>query len=87
MTESKNFMLTLENKSILKLSAVKGVVNLTETELKVIVNGELLEIKGFNLKAEKLSVESGDLHVTGTINSLKFEDKKEKKGLIKRIFK
>ena len=84
---TKNFNLILENKNYLKLSGVEGVINLTETDASVIVCGQVLEIKGLNLKAEKLSVETGDLCISGIINSLKFEEKREKKGLLKRIFK
>ena len=87
MPDIKNFTLVLENKHCLKLTCVEGVVSLTETEASVLICGEVLEIKGENLKAENLSVETGNLVLSGTIFSLKFEEKKEKKGILKRIFK
>ena len=84
---NKNQCIVLENKSILKVNGVEGVVNLTDQSVSVLVNGETLEVKGSNLKAEKLSVETGELVLNGNITSIKFEEQKEKRGLIKRIFK
>ena len=88
MIESnKNQCIVLENKSILRVNGVEGVVNLTDQSVSVLVIGETLEVKGSNLKAEKLSVETGELVLNGNITSIKFEEQKEKRGLIKRIFK
>ena len=85
--QKKHQSLTLDNKSYLKVVGVEGVVHLSETDASIIVAGEILEIKGQNLKAEKLSVECGEIILTGEIFLLKYTEKKEKKGLIKRIFK
>ena len=79
--------IVLINRTDLKITGVGGVNNLTETNASVILGNDILLIKGENLKAEKLSVESGELVIEGTINSLNFENKKEKQSLIKRIFK
>lgn len=89
MTESnlKKQSLLLENRNYLKLSGVESVINLTETDAGVVLSGEVLVIKGSNLKAEKLSVETGELVLTGDFYSFKYEVKKEKQGFFKRIFK
>ena len=87
MTELKKQTILLENKNYLKITGVEGVINLTETNSSVLINDEILEIKGSNLKCEKLSVESNELVIIGNILSLKYQEKKEKKGIIKRIFK
>lgn len=79
--------LILENRNCLKLSGVDSVINLTETDVGVNVCGEVLVIKGSDIKAEKLSVETKELVLTGNFNSFKYETKKEKQGLFKRIFK
>lgn len=86
MNEKKQCII-LEDKSLLKINGVEGVINLTETDASIIICNEILEIKGLNLKAEKLSVETGEMVIAGNINSLKYQEKKEKKGLLKRIFK
>ena len=77
----------LDNKSYLKITGVSGVVGLTETAASIVVNNEILEIKGSNLKAEKLSVETGDMVIVGEIYSISYKEKAPKKNLLKRIFK
>lgn len=79
--------IVLTDKKYLKINGAEGVVNLTETEAGVLVAGELLSIKGSGIKAERLSVETGELFLCGEFISLKFEEKKQKQGLFKRIFK
>lgn len=86
MTEQKQLII-LENQNHLKVCGVENVVNLTENDVVMVVSGEVLLVKGENLKAEKLSVETGELILTGKVFSLKFDVKKEKQGFFKRIFK
>ena len=86
MIDKKHCVL-LENRSYLKITNVEGVVSLTENEANIIVGESILNVKGSSLKAETLSVETGDLVLTGIVNSIKYEDKKQKQGLLKRIFK
>ena len=86
MPDKKQSIL-LEDQSYLKICGIESVINLTETDVGVMIAGEVLVIKGTNLQAEKLSVETGELVLTGQINSLKYETKKEKQSFIKRIFK
>ena len=77
----------LEDKAMLKISGVMGVKGLTETDAQVVLENDCMEIRGSNLKAEKLSVEDGELIIVGNIYSIKYSGVKEKKGFIKRIFK
>jgi len=88
MTENiKKQIVYLEDKNYLKVTCVENVISLTETEAGVMVNGEVLVIKGNNIKAEKLLVETGELVLVGNFNQIKFEEKKQKQSLLKRIFK
>ena len=87
MPETKNQCLILEDKSILKINGIDSVIALNETDCSVVINNETLCIKGTSLKAEKLSVETGELVLVGTINMIKYEQKHEKKSFFKRIFK
>lgn len=87
MPDLKKQCIIIEDKTCLKLTGVEGVVALTENNASVIMCGEILEIAGNNLKAEKLSVETGELILVGNIIGIKYQGAKEKKGLIKRIFK
>lgn len=77
----------LENKNYLKICGVESVINLNETDVAIMLCGEVLVIKGTDIKADKLSVETGELILTGNFTSLKYESKKEKQGFLKRIFK
>lgn len=87
MLENNKSNISLINRSNLKINGVMGVTSLTETYANIIVCNDTLVVHGENLKAEKLSVETGELILVGTIISIKFEEKKEKQGLLKRIFK
>ncbi len=87
MPEQSKQSILLEDKSYLKVTGVKGVVNLTDTTASIIVNDKILEIKGNSLKAERLSVDCKEFILTGNIYSLKYQDKNDKKSLFKRIFK
>ena len=87
MPEINHQTILLENKNKLTIHGVQNVVSLTESEAGVVINGEVLNIKGSELKAEKLSVDTGELVLIGNITSLKYEEKKQKQSLLKRIFK
>ena len=77
----------LDNKSYLKIIGIESVASLTETFANVIIESEILEIKGNNLKCEKLSVDTGELIIVGQIYSICYKEKPSKKSLLKRIFK
>lgn len=88
MTEKiKNNILYLENKEYLKITGVENVISLNETDVNLMVTNQNLVIKGTNITAEKFCVEDGVLELKGNFNSIKYENKKEKQGFIKRIFK
>ena len=87
MTDNKLSTISLTNRNLLKINGAEGVTNLTENDAVIVVAGDNLIIKGEKLKAEKLSVETGELLISGYFISLKFEEKKEKQSFIKKIFK
>ena len=83
----KNQSIQIENRSLIKLTGVESVIGLSETDVGAIIYGDTLEIKGKNLKAEKLSIESGELTLSGEFYGMKFLQKKEKTPFLKKIFK
>lgn len=87
MENIKKSFIQLEDKSLLKICGVNSVVSITETEVNVVINDEIFNIKGNQIKAEKLLVEQGELILSGMFYSLKFEEHKQKKSFFKRIFK
>ena len=86
MEQAKKQSILLEN-DYLRINGLESVISISETDAGVVVDGKTLVIKGANLKAEKLSVEMGELVLSGQVLSLKFEAKKEKQSFLKRIFK
>ena len=79
----------LENRKKLTLSGIKDVLSFDD-EI-VIVESELglLNIKGADLRVNKISVETGDVIVEGTIRAIEYADKdlSPKQGLMSKIFK
>ncbi len=79
----------LENRKKLTLTGIKDVLSFDD-EI-VIVESELglLNIKGSDLKVNKISVETGDVIVDGTIRVVEYSDKNlgPKQGIMSKIFK
>ncbi len=79
----------LENRKKLTLTGIKDVLSFDD-EI-VIVESELglLNIKGADLKVNKISVESGDVVIDGTVKAIEYSDKNtsSKQGLMSKIFK
>ena len=79
----------LENRKKLTLTGIKDVLSFDD-EI-VIVESELglLNIKGQDLKVNKISVETGDVVVDGNVRAIEYSDKdlSQKQGLMSKIFK
>lgn len=79
----------LENRKKLTLTGIKDVLSFDD-EI-VIVESELglLNIKGADLRVNKISVETGDVIVEGNIMAIEYSDKdlSSKQGLMSKIFK
>ena len=79
----------LENRKKLTLTGIKDVLSFDD-EI-VIVESELglLNIKGADLRVNKISVETGDVIVEWTIRAIEYSDKdlSPKQGLMSKIFK
>lgn len=79
----------LENRKKLTLTGIKDVLSFDD-EI-VIVESELglLNIKGADLRVNKISVETGDVIVEGNIRDIEYSDKdlSSKQGLMSKIFK
>lgn len=77
----------LINRKFLSLTGIQKVIGINESSLLVEVEGCSLAVSGQNMEVKKLDVESGNLEIEGKIISFKYLDKKEKMGILKRIFK
>ena len=80
----------LENKGKLSISGVKDILTFDEEEIILDTTLGMLQIRGSNLKVEKLSVDSGEIEAKGVIDELIYQkdQRKEKSGnILKSIFR
>lgn len=78
-------IITLVNQSILNVTGVNKVKNVSPSEIITEVDGQILLILGNNLEVQTLDLENSTLSINGLITCIKFSTKKP--SLIKRIFK
>ena len=77
----------LEGRERLKVSGVEDVERFDETGIIMSTSGGTLVISGEGLHIGKLSLEGGELHVDGRIDSLSYEDDGGARGgLFSRLF-
>lgn len=79
--------LTLQDRHRMTLSGVRDVVNFDEGQ--VILNTSLgtLTIKGSELHVDQLSLESGEVSLTGKVDVLEYDDEIRGGGLLGRLFR
>jgi len=64
----------MENRRKIVLTGVKDVESFNENDIVVITHSGGLKIRGRNLEIGKVSVETGDLEMTGDITSLHYSN-------------
>ncbi len=79
--------LCLEDRKTLIVKGASRVVSSTSTQAVVEVSDSNLVISGTNIEVTKLDLENKEVVFGGKINSLKYTQKTEKQGLLKRLFK
>ena len=80
--------IVLNNRKVLNLTGVKDVGKFDDQSIIVFTNQGKLKVSGSNLKIGKLSVESGELELNGSINSIVYVDLKDMgSGFFKNLFK
>ena len=79
----------LENRKKLTLTGIRDVLSFDDEIVVVESELGLLNIKGTDLRVIKISVETGDVIVDGTIRAIEYSDKDigPKQGLMSKIFK
>lgn len=79
----------LENRKKLTLTGIRDVLSFDDEIVVVESELGLLNIKGTDLRVNKISVETGDVIVDGTIRAIEYSDKNigPKQGLMSKIFK
>ena len=79
--------LTLDGRGRLTVSGVEDVDRFDENEIVMSTAEGLLVVSGENLHIGKLSLDGGELHVDGRVDSLSYEDGGARGGgLLSRLF-
>lgn len=76
----------LDRKEIEILGATRVIAS-TAKEAVIEIEGGIMTVSGNNLEVTKLDLDNREVKFSGQINNVKFFDKREKVGLLKRIFK
>jgi sporulation protein YabP len=79
----------MENRKKVSVSGVDDVESFDENEIVMSTAQGILIVRGRDLRIEKLSLDSGDVVLEGTIEKLEYEDdvKTAGGGLFSRLFK
>ena len=79
----------LENRKKLTMTGIKDVLSFDDEVVVVDSELGLINIKGTDLRVNKISTESGDVIVEGTIRTIEYSDKdlSTRQGFMSRIFK
>lgn len=80
----------LENRKKLSISGVNDVLSFDDQIVILDTNLGMLTVKGSDIRITKLTLDTADVIIEGTINSLVYSDKKEEinsKNLFGKIFK
>lgn len=86
--QHKKHSLILENRRTLSLSGVSDVSGFNEENVVLVTEMGELSVKGSRLHINKFSVETGELTMDGTIDSLTYsENKQQEGGFFSRLFR
>ncbi len=89
MTKDQSHNLIMENRQKISVSGVQDVESFDEENIVLYTSMGRLSIKGDNLHINKLSVESGEVTVEGSVDSCLYSDgegKRQSGGFLKRMF-
>lgn len=79
--------LILEERERLTVSGVEEVESFDENTIVMDTAQGVLVVRGEGLHIEKLSLDGGDLKVEGTVESLSYEESRDKGGFFSRLWR
>lgn len=79
--------MTLQDRSRMSLSGVNDVVNFDDSQVILTTEMGTLIIKGSQMHVDQLNLESGDLSLTGHIDSMEYDDVVRGGSFLGRLFR
>jgi len=81
----KNHNLILENRAKLTISGIEEVESFDENNIIMLIEDDVLVVRGVDLKINKINTEIGEVLIEGEIYSIEYGYEKQK-GLFSRLF-
>lgn len=78
--------LTLQNRRKLTVSGVEQVERFDVSEISMRTGEGSLVVRGEDLHISRLSVEGGDVNITGLITEIRYEETQPERGFWARLF-
>ncbi len=76
----------LEERKRIRILGVTDVENFDETCVELTTSAGLMSIKGEEMHVESLNLENGEMAMTGEIDSIEYEESRERGSLLSRLF-
>jgi sporulation protein YabP len=87
-SKAKLHSIIVENRNKTVITGVVDVESFNDNDIIIVTHSGGLRIKGKNLEIGKISVESGDLEMTGTVTSLHYSDlDRSPNNIITKLFR
>ncbi len=83
----KSHILTLDNRSRLSLTGVEDVSGFNEEAVSVRTTEGTLIIRGSGLHIDRLNLETGDVSVDGSIDSMQYLGSDSRQSKLSRLFR
>lgn len=77
--ENKEQIITIINASRLEMNLVCSILSMDDEQVILETDGGVVSINGSELKVHELSERSTKIAVSGTLGSISFDDKRQKK--------
>lgn len=78
--------LSLQDRKKMAVSGVNEVVNFDENQVMVATTMGTLIVRGSSLHVDQLSLDSGELRLTGRIDIIEYDDSVTTGGFFRRLF-
>ncbi len=78
--------ISLQDRKKLSISGISDVVNFDENQIIVATGWGTLLVRGRDLHVDQLSLDTGELRITGRIDCMEYDDNSASGGFLRRLF-